>query len=94
MSESAAQQDIYSLLVPLSQNRLLIPRANVAEVTGFRECKALPSTPSWLLGTIEWEKETVPLVSFEGASGGDVPKTEGRTRIVLLRTLTDMLKSK
>lgn len=94
MSESAEQQDIYSLLVPLAQNRLLIPRANVAEVTGFRECTALPSKPSWLLGTIKWENEIVPLVSFEGASGGEVPQTEGRTRIVLLRTLTDALKSK
>ncbi len=94
MSELAEQQDIYSLLVPLSQHRLLVPRANVTEVTGFRECTALPDKPSWLLGTIEWEKETIPLVSFEGASGGDVPQTEGRTRIVLLRTLTDVLPGK
>lgn len=89
---SAAQsQEIYSLLVPLSENRLLVPRANVAEVTGYREPEPFAGALPWLLGRIEWDGERIPLVSFEGASGGTVPKVAGRTRIVLLRTLTDAL---
>ncbi|MFK7887396.1 MAG: chemotaxis protein CheW [Gammaproteobacteria bacterium] len=86
------QQDIYSLLVPLSEHRLLVPRANIAEVTGHRECKSIDGAPPWLLGTFAWEKEIIPLISFEGAMGHATPETNARTRIVLLRTLGDALK--
>jgi chemosensory pili system protein ChpC len=94
MSAPAEQQDIYSLLVPLSEHRLLVPRANVAEVTGFRQCAPYVDAPGWLLGAIAWEGESVPLISFEGATGGNVPEVAARTRILLLRTLTDVLSSK
>lgn len=92
MSSAVLQQDIYSLLVPLSEQRLLVPRANVAEVTGHRECTSIEGAPSWLLGTILWEKEAIPLISFEGAMGQSLPDANARTRILLLRTLTDTLK--
>jgi chemosensory pili system protein ChpC len=92
MSSAVLQQDIYSLLVPLSEHRLLVPRANVSEVTGHRECTSIEGAPPWLLGTIAWEKEAVPLISFEGAMGRSTPDANARTRILLLRTLTDALK--
>lgn len=85
-------QEIYSLLVPLAENRLVLPRANIAEVTGYRDPKPYPGSLPWLLGSIEWERQRIPLMSFEGASGGIVPKVGGRTRIVLFRTLTDVLE--
>ncbi len=87
-------QEIYSLLVPLAENRLLVPRANIAEVTSYREPEPYGGSLPWLLGAIEWDGERIPLLSFEGASGGTVPKVAGRTRIVLFRTLTDALPSR
>lgn len=89
-----AQLEIYSLLVPLAEHRLLVPRANVAEVAGWREPRPLQNALPWLLGTIDWEGESIPLMSFEGASGGAIPRPGGRTRIVLLRTLTDALTTR
>ncbi len=94
MNTAVEQQDIYSLLVPLNEQRMLIPRANVAEVTGYRECTPYADAPPWLLGHFNWEKEPVPLVSFEGAIGAPVPEVVARTRILLLRTLTDTLKTR
>lgn len=94
MSATAEQQDIYSLLVPLSDHRLLVPRANVAEVTSFRQHKPYADAPPWLLGTIEWEGESLPLLSIEGCTGQAVPDVAARTRVLLLRTLTDALPYK
>jgi chemosensory pili system protein ChpC len=89
-----SQAEIYSLLVPLARQRLLIPRANVAEVAGYRKPVPYPDAPPWLLGAIDWEGEKVPLVSFEGLIGDGVPAGSGRMRIVLLRTLGDRLPCK
>jgi chemosensory pili system protein ChpC len=68
--------EIYSLLIPLVDGRLIIPRACVAEVIGF-------VTPSWYVGTVPWNGRHVPLVSFEGACGSNIPPASGRTRIVI-----------
>ena len=70
----APLQEIYSLLVPLAENRLLVPRANIAEVTGYREPEPYSGSLPWLLGSIGWAGERIPVLSFEGASGGVIPK--------------------
>ena len=90
MSDSG---EIYSLLIPLAEHRLLVPRAVVAEVTGYREPRPHPGALPWLLGFFSWEGRKVPLVSFEGASGQAVPKAGGRTRVVLFQCLTEALES-
>lgn len=86
-------QDIYSLLIPLYERRLLLPRANVSEVTGYRTCEPVPGAPAWLAGCFRFEGQTVPLISFERAMGDTAPNDTGRARIVLLRTLTGQLAS-
>src|SRR5580698_8675678 len=72
--------EIYSLLVPLVDGRLIIPRACVAEVVGFQTPSEMTGAPPWYIGT-------VPLVSFEGACGQMIPPASGRTRIVILHAL-------
>ncbi|MEM6639136.1 MAG: chemotaxis protein CheW [Pseudomonadota bacterium] len=86
-----APSDIYSLLIPLHGHRLLLPRANVSEVTGYRETVPVDGAPSWLLGQFQFEGQMIPLVSFETAIGAPAPERVGRARIVLLRTLSDAL---
>lgn len=90
---SVQTNDIYSLLIPLHEQRLLLPRANVSEVTGFRQCEPVEGSPKWLLGSFRFEGQVVPLISFERAIGAEPPPEGGRARIVLLRTLTDQLSS-
>jgi chemosensory pili system protein ChpC len=70
--------EIYSLLVPLVDGRLIIPRACVAEVVGFQTPAEMTGAPPWYIGTVPWSGKAVPLVSFEGACG---------TRIVVLHAL-------
>ena len=79
--------EIYSLLVPLTDGRLIIPRACVAEVIGFQVPSEMTGAPPWYIGTVPWNGRAVPLVSFEGACGQMIPPASGRTRIVILHCL-------
>jgi chemosensory pili system protein ChpC len=76
--------EIYSLLIPLTDGRLIIPRACVAEVIGFLTPSEMTGAPPWYVGTVPWNGRHVPLVSFEGACGNNIPPASGRTRIVVL----------
>ena len=71
MTERIAE--VYSLLIPLADARLLVPRACVAEVIGYQTPAPMDNAPPWYLGTVNWNARTLPLVSFEGACGMVIP---------------------
>jgi chemosensory pili system protein ChpC len=84
-------QEIYSLLVPLAEGRLIVPRACVAEVVGFQVPSEMTGAPPWYIGTVPWTGKAVPLVSFEGACGQEIPPASGRTRVVVFHCLGSRL---
>jgi len=90
---STEAEELYSLLVPLNDDRLIVPRACVAEVARFTEPKHEDGAHNWMLGTINWNGRELPVVSFEGALGRDIPAITGRTRIVVFLASTEQLKS-
>ena len=75
--------ELYGLLVPLADERLIAPRACVAEVIAWQEPAQMPGAPSWYVGTVQWSGKSIPVISFEGAMGRSIPPTGGRTRIVV-----------
>lgn len=88
----ADEQDLlHSLLVPLVGRRLVVPRACVAEIIGLGRFQLREQEPDWLLGEVAWADRVVPLVSFEAACGDPVPELGGRSRAVILRSLTGRL---
>jgi len=86
-------EELYSLLVPLTDDRLIVPRACVAEVVRYTKPAQQPGHHKWMLGTINWSGRELPVVSFEGALGKDAPAPTGRTRIVVFYSSTGALKS-
>lgn len=90
---NAAAEELYSLLVPLADDRLIIPRACVAEVVRYSEPDQDPGSQNWMLGNISWSGRELPVVSFEGAIGKDIPAVTGRTRIVIFYASTGQIKS-
>ena len=90
---SAAAEELYSLLVPLADDRLIVPRACVAEVVRYTKPEQAPGSRTWMLGNINWNGRELPVVSFEGAIGKDVPAVTGRTRIVVFYASTGQIKS-
>lgn len=83
--------ELYSLLVPLSEERLIVPRACVAEVTTWQEPEEMAGAPPWYLGTIQWNGRAVPVISFEMACGQQLPPSGTRTRIVIFHALGNQL---
>lgn len=85
--------ELYSLLVPLSEDRLIVPRACVVEVVRFTKPESEAGAHDWMLGTVNWNGRQLPVVSFEGALGKEVPAATGRTRIVVFYASTGQLKT-
>lgn len=79
--------EIYSLLVPLIDGRLIVPRSCVAEVVGFHTPSEMTGAPPWYIGMMGWSGRHIPLVSFEGACGQSIPPVTGRTRVVVFHCL-------
>ena len=90
---SAEEEELYSLLVPLADERLIIPRACVAEVVRYTKPDHREGSRNWMLGTINWNGRTLPVVAFEGAIGKDIPAPTGRTRVVVFYASSGNLKS-
>ena len=90
---SDAAEELYSLLVPLSEDRLIVPRACVAEVVRFSKAEQQEGAHDWMLGTVNWNGRQLPVVSFEGAIGKQVPVITGRARVVVFFANTGQLKT-
>ena len=80
---SDLRDELYSLLVPLAGERLIVPRACVAEVISYQAPAEMTNAPPWYLGVMSWNGHSVPIVSFEGAFGQALPSISSRTRIVI-----------
>ena len=80
---SAASEELYSLLIPLTDDRLIVPRACVAEVVRFTKPEQREGSLDWMLGTTSWSGRELPVIAYEGVIGKDVPVATGRTRIVV-----------
>lgn len=89
---STAEEELYSLLVPLAEERLIVPRACVAEVVRYAPPEKLDGTSEWLLGTISWNGRDLPVISYEGAIGATSPPPTGRTRVVVFHSTTGSVR--
>jgi chemosensory pili system protein ChpC len=83
--------ELYSLLISLANERLIVPRTCVAEVVTWQEPERVENAPQWYLGDIQWNGRPVPVISFEAASGHSSPPPGTRTRIVIFVALTSQL---
>jgi chemosensory pili system protein ChpC len=91
-------RELYSLLIPLRHERLLVPRMCVAEVIAFAdtEKRTDKDAPDWLLGSVDWNGRRVPVISLDGPDdGGAVPsgRRGSRSRIVIFHALGDEHKA-
>lgn len=91
----SAPRELYSLLIPLRSERLLVPRMCVAEVTGFAEPEPpAAGAPPWYLGTITWSGRRVPVVALDDADRQRVDDQKAaRRRIVVFHALGSRLRA-
>jgi chemosensory pili system protein ChpC len=84
-------EELYSLLMPLHQGRLIVPRSCVAEVIRFAEPKERPSGPSWFRGLVPWNELQVPVIRVEELCGLEPVSPGGRTRLTIFNCVSDAL---
>jgi chemosensory pili system protein ChpC len=92
-----ATNELYSLLIPLRNERILVPRMCVAEVIAFADTQRRedPEAPDWLLGTVDWNGRRVPVISLDGPeqqADTKSGKRGSRSRIVIFHAIGESLK--
>ena len=82
-------EELYSLLVPLNECRLIVPRSCIAEVIRFSLTaeEAGDDAPNWFRGYAAWNGQQVPVISFEELSGLNAATPGGRTRVAIFNSL-------
>ena len=88
MNAAAGPHDLSALLVPVTGDLLVVPGAVVAEIIKRRDLQRPPGAPDWLLGTLLWHREKLPVLSFEALNGYAGPDPGHGSRIVILGTLS------
>ncbi|HEY3516467.1 MAG TPA: chemotaxis protein CheW [Gammaproteobacteria bacterium] len=91
---SAGPKELYSLLIPLRSERLLVPRMCVAEVIAFADAARSrdDAAPEWYLGAIEWNNRRLPVVTFDSQRADERKSKRSRTRVVVFHAITQELK--
>ena len=79
--------ELYSLLIPLNDGRLIVPRVCVAEVIRYLNPEEPADGPAWFQGSVDWNGRTIPVVSFESMCEQGRPEISGRTRIVVFNPM-------
>lgn len=83
-------QDVYSFLIPMIENSLLLPNATVAEIVPFMNVDLMEdaeSSDDWQIGQIVWRNIKIPVVSLERVQGKKDLGELRRSRIAIVYTL-------
>lgn len=82
------EETIRCLALPLLGDQLLVPNAVVAEVFAAEAITPVPDGPDWLLGSLTWRGDVLPVVCMEAALGGTRLEAGARSKIVIINALT------
>ena len=85
-------EELYSLLVPLHEARLIVPRSCVAEIVRYSSPENCDTdSPDWFRGFIDWNNQQVPVVSIEDLCSMPSIEPGGRTRVAIFNGLSETL---
>ncbi|PKM29534.1 MAG: chemotaxis protein [Gammaproteobacteria bacterium HGW-Gammaproteobacteria-11] len=84
---SDALESLNGLVVPLSEQGLLLPNVAVAELVGFRLTRVADNAPAWFLGWTQWREQVVPLVDPYILMGQTPASTERPPRTLILNAV-------
>lgn len=84
---SNASSGLTALMLPLADRNLLLPNVALAELIPYRSVQTTPGLPDWFLGQIAWRDLSLPLLSFELASGSRQASAGSMPRVAVLNAL-------
>lgn len=87
---SKTVKDVYSFLVPMLEDSLLLPNTVIAEIVPFMNVtldEGVEESDEWKVGTVVWRNISIPVIAIERLQGkkdlGDIK----RSRIAICYTL-------
>lgn len=84
---SSVQDTMRTLIIPMQASNLLLPNVAVAEVMPYINPRSIADAPDWLLGSINWRGQTIPLISYDRFQGVDTSEGINQARIVVFNTV-------
>lgn len=83
-----AEQEIRTILAPLTDGHLLLPNSAVAEVLAYTQPEPFKKAPNWLLGELAWHGWQVPIICLEQViNGKHRSSVTPKSRILVIKTL-------
>lgn len=79
-----SKEQVNGQMIPLDEDAMLVPNSAVLDVTALDLLQVRTSPPSWLLGSLAWRGQEVPVISVEGLLGREVPARIRRNRVVIV----------
>lgn len=86
------ERELYCILLPLGNGKLLLPRSIVEEVRGLAEPTPVPNAPDWFAGRVRWRGSAIPLVAIEPLMGNAIPAPSRRARMIVIRAPQNTLE--
>ncbi|MEO6689389.1 MAG: chemotaxis protein CheW [Dokdonella sp.] len=80
-------REIRGVMVPVTEGRLLLPNATVAEVISYTKPEPVANAPAWLLGRLAWRGWRLPLFSFPMLAGHASEESTRNARVTVLKLL-------
>ena len=80
-------REIRGVMVPVTDGRVLLPNATVAEVISYVAPEKVPNAPAWLLGRLSWRGWRLPLFSFPMLIGRLDDESRRNARVAVLKAL-------
>lgn len=83
-----ADQEIRTILAPLTDGYVMLPNISVGEILTFTSPEPFKQGPPWLLGEIAWRGWQVPVINYERLlNDKGVTTITAKTRILIIKTL-------
>lgn len=74
---------IRGLLIPLQGSRLVVPNSLVVQILSDVAITSLSGAPTWMMGTVIWQRRIIPALSFELVSNRQYQLPENPMALVL-----------
>ena len=84
-----AIKEVRGLSIYLQGISLVLPDSVVLQILPSADISPVDNAPTWLLGTINWHKLTVPVLSFEAASNHQYNPMED-PRVMVLKSINNI----
>lgn len=82
-------REVYSLMIPIIDESILLPNATVAEIIPFGDVTPNTTGPEWYIGQLHWHGREIPMVSLDILHGGQDPQANKRARVAVVHTLNN-----